>query len=74
MGGGGGGGGPAYQIATIDAGACSGAIDTNQINGTVNNMAAQGYRLVQIYIDIRTACGPCLPKRCAVMIFRRVDM
>jgi hypothetical protein len=68
------GGGPAYQIATVDAGCCSPVVDTNQVNGIINNMAAQGYRLVQIYMDVRNRCGPCLPTRAAVMIFRRADM
>lgn len=71
---GGGGGGPAYQIASVDAGCCSPVIDTNQVNGVINNMAAQGYRLVQIYLDVRNRCGPCMPTRAAVMIFRRSDM
>jgi len=40
------------------------------IRDTCNRMSASGYVLDKIFIDVRTLCGPCCPKRCAVLIFK----
>jgi len=70
----GGGGGGTYQIMTVDAGCCSGSVPPERIQSTANDMANRGYRLQQMYIDIRSMCGPFMPIKTAVMIFRRQDV
>jgi hypothetical protein len=68
--------GPAYQITTIDAGCCSGTIDPRSIESAANQMVASSggvYRLHQVYIDVRSTCGPFCPARTAVLIFKRAD-
>lgn len=69
--------GPAYQISTIDAGCCSGTIDPRSVESAANQMVASTggvYRLHQVYIDVRSQCGPCCPTRSAVLIFKRADL
>jgi hypothetical protein len=63
--------GGAYQVLTIDTGCFSGTIDHNRISELANQMAAQGYTLDKLFIDIRSVFGPFCPKRCAVLVFKR---
>jgi hypothetical protein len=63
-------GGGQYQVVTLDVG-CGGTLDHNQISQTANQMSGQGFALIQVFIDIRSACGPLCPRRCAVLVFRR---
>ena len=63
-------GGGQYQVMTIDVG-CGGTVDHAQIANTANQMSNQGFALVQVFMDIRSACGPICPRRCAVLVFRR---
>jgi hypothetical protein len=69
-GGGGAAGGGSFQVLTIDAG-CAGTIDHAKIAELANQMAAQGYTLIQVFIDVRSAFGPFCPKRCGVLVFKR---
>lgn len=69
-GGGAAAGGGSYQVMTIDAG-CGGTLDHAKISELANQMAAQGYTLVQVFVDIRSAFGPFCPKRCGVLVFKR---
>ena len=66
--------GPPYQVATIDTGCCSNTIEHSRIAAMANQMAASGYKLQSVLIDVRSQCGPCCPTRCAVMIFKRMDI
>lgn len=68
--GGGGGGGGSYQVLTIDAG-CGGTLEHSKIAELANQMAAQGYTMVEVFIDVRSAFGPFCPKRCGVLVFKR---
>lgn len=63
-------GGGSYQVLTIDAG-CGGTLDHAKIAELSNQMAAQGYALDKIFVDVRSAFGPLCPKRCGVLVFRR---
>jgi len=55
---------------TLDAG-CGGTLDHAKIAELANQMGAQGYTLVQVFIDVRSAFGPFCPKRCGVLVFKR---
>jgi len=54
----------------LDVECCSNTLNHNMIRDTCNRMSASGYVLDKIFIDVRTLCGPCCPKRCAVLIFK----
>lgn len=67
--------GPAFKVVTVDASCCTGVVPIEQIEGTANQMIASGgYKLHQVYIDVRTMCGPCVPMKTAVLIFKRTDI
>ncbi len=63
-------GGTSYQVLTLDVG-CGGTLDHSKIAELANQMGAQGYTLVQVFIDVRSAFGPFCPKRCGVLVFKR---
>lgn len=63
--------GSTYQVLTIDVSCFSGTIDHNRIAELANQMAAQGYSLDKLFIDVRSLFGPFCPKRCAVLVFKR---
>jgi len=63
-------GGTSYQVLTLDVG-CGGTLDHTKIAELANQMGAQGYTLVQVFIDVRSAFGPFCPKRCGVLVFKR---
>jgi hypothetical protein len=67
---GGAAGGASYQVLTLDVG-CGGTLDHAKIAELANQMAAQGFTLVQVFVDIRAAFGPFCPKRCGVLVFKR---
>jgi len=62
---------PRYQVLTVDVGCCSGALPTKRIADLSNQMAEKGYRLQNIFVDIRPQCGPFCPKRCAILVFTK---
>lgn len=68
---GGGAGGQTYQVVTIDTGCFSGTIEHQKIAEISNRMAASGYNLDKIFIDVRSMFGPFCPKRCGVLVFKK---
>lgn len=60
---------PQYQVLTVDVGCCSGVLPTDRIAALGNQMADKGYRIQNVFVDVRTQLGPFCPKRCAIIVF-----
>lgn len=62
-----GGQGP-YKVVLVPAGCCEHALDVRRIEKNANQMAQNGYELVQAYQTSTTTCTG--PKTACVLIFR----
>ena len=57
-----------YKIHVIDIACCNTEINPKDVETAANAMAAQGYDLVQVYVDSTQSC--CGSKKSLIMVFR----